>query len=67
RYELFTEEKLKKDKENLTDGLKRLMSGTIAEFTQWLEMEDNIHSVEFVGRTLELENWKEETNETKSA
>ncbi|MBC1713831.1 type IV secretory system conjugative DNA transfer family protein [Listeria welshimeri] len=67
RYEVFAEDKLKEDKENLTDGLKRLMSGTVAEFTQWLEMEDNIHSVEFVGQALGLENWKEETNETKSA
>ncbi|EQB9225661.1 type IV secretory system conjugative DNA transfer family protein [Listeria monocytogenes] len=67
RQELFSEEKLKLDKENLNDGLKRLMSGTVAEFTQWLEMEDNVHSVEFVGCTLELENWKEDSDENKTA
>ncbi|WP_270996100.1 type IV secretory system conjugative DNA transfer family protein [Listeria seeligeri] len=67
RGELFSEEKIKNDKENLNDGLKRLMSGTVAEFTQWLEMEDNIQSVESVAVILSLESWKEVYNETETA
>lgn len=55
REALFTEEKIKMDPFNLTEGQKMLMSGTIAEFTQWLEMEDNINSIHTVARIIELD------------
>lgn len=54
REGLFTDEEMAKDRENLQQGLKRLVSGTVAEFTQWLEMEDNLASIEFVADILDL-------------
>ncbi|MBK1962934.1 hypothetical protein D8X92_13660 [Listeria ivanovii] len=67
RKELFSEDKLQLDKVNLTDGLSRLLNGTIAEFTQWLEMEDNHHSVEFVAKILNLADWEVAKNESEMA
>ncbi|WP_088816464.1 type IV secretory system conjugative DNA transfer family protein [Listeria goaensis] len=58
---LFTKEKMALDPDNLADGENRLLRGTVSEFTQWLEMEDQLRSVQEVGRILELEGWKEVT------
>lgn len=57
--ELFTSEKILKDSDNLQQGLSFLKTGTLADFTQWLEMEDNTDSIECVAQILGLEGWEQ--------
>lgn len=58
--ELFTTQKIIGDAENLQQGLSFLKEGSLADFTQWLEMENNTDSIEFFAQKIGLEGWEKQ-------